>query len=136
MFGKKLALSVLFGSLAFGAFACASSGFVMPTREMPAGASFTGRWSTNFGEMRLTQQPDGTTHGTFDYKAGGVIDGTVSGGVLSFDWSQPGDFQVGRREVNGKGYLVISDDGTEVNGKWGYADHYTGGGEWTGSKIP
>ena len=102
---------------------------------MPAGASFTGLWYSNeFGEMKITVNSDNTFHGTFEYQHG-EIDGRVEGGVMIFDWVQPGDFQVARREVRGRGYLVISDDGMEMSGGWGYGDNYSGGGKWTGQKA-
>ena len=130
---KTLCVGLLAGALSVGAMACAPSCQV-PQREMPAGATFSGLWYTNFGHMKLTQRSDGETRGTFSYKTGGEMVGTVTGGVFVFEWVQPGDFQVGRREVRGKGYLVISDDGLEVNGEWGYGENYTGGGDWTGQK--
>ena len=126
---------VLSGILSAGAMSCASQHSDLPQKAMPANATFTGSWLTNFGVMKITQKDDGTVFGTFDYKTGGQVEGTVTGGVMQFQWIQPGDFQVGRREVSGHGYLVISDDGTEVEGEWGYADKYMGGGKWTGHRT-
>ncbi len=118
---------------------CASSGANIPVAAMPDGESFSGLWRTNFGDMKLTQKADGTVNGTFSYKTGGEITGKVEGGVMKFSWIQPGDFQVGRRDVSGHGYLVItineSEDETECKGEWGYADNYTGGGTWFGTKA-
>ncbi len=76
----------------------------------------------------------GTRVERLNIKTGGEVEGEVVGGVFKFRWVQPGDFQVGRREVSGNGYLVISDDGLEMEGEWGYKDNYTGGGKWTGTK--
>ena len=127
-------MGILAAGLSFGAMACSTTSNI-PTREMPANASFTGLWySDEFGEMKITVNPDNTVHGTFDYHDG-EIDGRVQGGVMIFDWIQPGDFQHARREVRGKGYLVISNDGMEMSGKWGYKDNYEGGGKWTGRKA-
>jgi hypothetical protein len=132
---KTLCVGFLAGVLGFGAMSCAS-GPDLPKKEMPAGATFSGRWISNeYGDMRMTQSADGSLHGTFDYKSGGTVDGVVTGGVCVFDWVQPGDFQVGRREVRGKGYFIMSDDGQEFEGEWGMSDNYTGGGKWTGRKI-
>lgn len=106
-----------------------------PTRSLPLGASFSGLWYSNFGDMKLTTTSDGKVRGSFDYKSGGVIDGQVEGGVMKFRWTQLGDFQVGRREVVGMAYLVISDDGLALEGEWGYGESYFGGGEWTAKKA-
>ncbi|MCL2325192.1 MAG: hypothetical protein FWC40_01620 [Proteobacteria bacterium] len=116
------------------AMSCASS-YSVPVRAMPAGATFDGLWYTNFGEMRIRQTADGRVSGTFAFRTGGEFEGEVVGGVMKFRWTQPGDFQVGRREVVGRGYLVISDDGLNMAGQWGYGDDYVGGGEWTGEKA-
>ena len=61
--------------------------------------------------------------------------GTLEGGVLLFDWVQLGDLNEGRRDVSGKGYLVISDDGSQLAGRWGYGESRTNGGEWTADKA-
>ena len=132
---KVLATLFLTVCMAWGVMGCASTTANIPVREMPAGATFSGLWYTNFGDLTLTQKPDGYTRGTFDYKTDGEVECLVEGGVFIFECVQPGDFQVGRREVRGKAYLVISDDGLSVEGKWGYGDQYTGGGDWTGNKA-
>lgn len=84
--------------------------------------------------MKLTQSGD-VVRGTFDYRKGGELEGKVVGGVLRFTWIQPGDFAVGRREVLGKGYLVMQPDGLNLKGEWGYGDAYRGGGEWVANKA-
>ena len=129
LFALSLSFSVMTG--------CSKPEAAVPTAEMPAGETFSGLWYTNFGEMKLTQKADGTVRGTFDYKTGGTIEGTVTGGVMKFHWEQPGDFQVGRRDVSGNGYLVLTvgEDATECKGEWGYSENYTGGGTWTGTKA-
>ena len=132
---RTWAMVLLGASLSWGAVSCASTQTVLPSREMPAGATFSGLWYSNFGDVKLTQKADGTTRGSFDYKVDGTIEGKVTGGVFVFEWIQPGDFQVGRRDVSGKGYFVISDDGLEFTGQWGYGENYTGGGEWKGTKA-
>ena len=134
---RTIGIALILGCLSVGTMACSttSSTASIPQREMPAGATFSGVWYTNFGDMTLTQKMEGYTRGTFDFKGEGQVEGQVQGGVFIFDWIQPGDFQIGRREVKGKGYLVISDDGLSMTGQWGYGDSYTGGGEWTGNKA-
>lgn len=130
---RTFATCLLMGILSLGSLSCASSSNI-PVREMPANATFSGQWYTTFGFMDISQRSDGYARGTFDYKSGGEVEGTVVGGVFQFRWVQPGDFSVGRREVSGHGYLVISDDGLNMSGRWGYNDAYEGGGEWTGKK--
>lgn len=107
---------------------------VIPQAPMPAGATFTGLWYSSFDDMRLTQSGEEVT-GSFEYKDGGKIWGRVEGGVLLFDWVQEGDLSVGRREVAGKGYFVISGDGQQLAGRWGYGDSRSDGGEWTAEKA-
>lgn len=132
---KNLALAIMLGCCAVGMSSCASSKSSIPTRAMPAGATFSGLWYSNFGDLTLTQNPDGYTRGKLDFKTGGAVEGRVEGGVFIFDWVQYGDFQVARREVSGKAYLVISDDGLSAEGRWGYGDNYDGGGVWTATKA-
>ncbi len=133
MHWKNLGILLLAGMMSFGAMSCATQEPI-PQREMPANATFTGQWLTNFGMMKIKQMEDGTAQGSYDYRTGGLVEGTVTGGVFMFRWVQPGDFQVGRREVSGHAYFVISDDGQEVEGEWGYDKEYRGAGKWTGKK--
>lgn len=123
-------------SLLLGAALITSCGTTVqvPSKPMPANASFTGLWYSNYDDMKLVQK-DGTVTGTFEYKTGGRLAGTLTGGVLLFDWVQDGDLSVGRREVTGKGYFVMGSDGVTFEGKWGYGDSLTDGGTWTGEKA-
>ena len=134
---RYFAVLLLACCMTIGFLGCNSAASIssIPTKTMPSGATFSGLWYTNFGDMKITVNPDGTARGTFDYKTGGEFEGEVRGGVLIFTWIQPGDFQVGRREVRGKAYLIISDDGLKMKGKWGYGENYSGGGEWHGDKA-
>jgi hypothetical protein len=90
-------------------------------------ASFTGKWNTNWGPMDITQKGSQVMgHYTGQYK--GIIEGTVSGNRLDFTWSQPdGQF--------GKGYFIISSDGSSINGAWGMKDSDSDGGPWTGTRV-
>jgi hypothetical protein len=91
-------------------------------------ASFTGKWTTNWGPMEITQKGSQVMgHYIGQYK--GIIEGTVSGNRLDFTWSQPdGQF--------GKGYFIISSDGSAINGAWGTKDSDSDGGPWTGTRVP
>jgi hypothetical protein len=89
--------------------------------------SFTGTWKTNWGPMEITQKGSQVMgHYTGQYK--GIIEGTVAGNRLDFTWSQPnGEF--------GKGYFIISDDGSSIRGSWGIKDSNSDGGPWTGTRV-
>jgi len=100
----------------------------IPSKPMPPGATYTGLWYSSYDDMRLVQKGDEVT-GTFEYKDGGRIAGHLEGGVLLFEWVQEGDLAKGRRDVVGKGYFIISDDGEAIAGRWGYGDSRTDGGE-------
>lgn len=107
----------------------------IPVKQMPAGASYEGRWYTNFGTMDVEKNPDGSFFGKYDYHEGGELSGKVEGGVMVFEWLQYGDLQHGTREMKGHGFFVISDDGLKLAGKWGYHASYSNGGDWTGDKA-
>ncbi len=130
---NHLAIALLATALMLATAACASAPLI-PQTPMPAGASFTGLWYSNYDDMQLVQQGDKVS-GTFEYKTGGQLSGTLQGGVLHFDWVQIGDLSVGRREVKGKGYFIMGKDGQHFEGKWGYEDSLSNGGSWTGDKA-
>ncbi len=127
----------LLGIVAAATFlAACSSAPSIPSKPMPRGVSYTGKWySPQYENMILKQQSDGTVKGKFSYKNGGTLFGKLEGNVLHFDWIQPGDFDVARREVRGKGYFSINDDGATFSGRWGYDDDNTGGGAWDGERV-
>lgn len=115
--------------------ACAASNTAkIPVKSMPPGATFDGLWYTDFGDMNLSSKGE-NIYGDFEHRTGGVIEGQVKGGVMRFKWKQLGDFNIGKREVEGHGYFVISNDGLSFTGQWGYADKYEGGGKWDGRKA-
>ncbi len=130
---KHLYHALLAATLVLVLASCSSTPLI-PQSPMPPGASYTGLWYSNYDDMQVVQQGDKVS-GTFEYKTGGQISGTLQGGVLIFDWVQTGDLSVGRREVKGKGYWVMGQDGMHFEGKWGYGDSFTDGGKWTGDKA-
>lgn len=85
--------------------------------------SWTGTWSSDWGDMTLTQNGSKVT-GTYTHD-GGTISGTVSGNTLTGTWKEPG--QVGKIS------WVMSSDGKSFNGKWGYNDD-TPGNTWIGTR--
>lgn len=105
-----------------------------PTNAVEASASqaqWTGRWSTNWGEMVLTQNGD-TVTGTYTHKQG-KINGTVKGNELIGTWSQYPSYA----EPNEKGEVVFTlyDKGSSFFGSWRYGTTGTMYGGWTGRKI-
>ena len=128
-------LSIFFLALSCFAYLGCAHQEAIPTQVMPAGASFDGRWYSDFGDVKLSQANDGKFYGTFDYQNGEIF-GELRDGVLVIDWIQPGDFAVGRREVKGKGYFLMNHDGNSFTGRWGYEDSYSNGGKWEGKRAP
>ncbi len=115
--------------------ACSNNQVKIESRPMPAGASFTGDWySPQYENMTLTQT-GATVRGTFTYKTGGELEGTLDGNVLYFKWSQPGDFKVARRDVSGEGYFVMDESGDSFTGRWGYEDDNHSGGVWDAERL-
>ncbi len=104
----------------------------LPSGEMPAAAntgtySWEGEWSTNWGDMVLTQTGSKVS-GTYTHDQG-KISGTVSGNTLTGTWSEspsyspPGDA--------GEVELVMSEDGKSFTGKWRYGSEGSWG-SWDG----
>lgn len=117
-----------------GLVACSNTQKI-PSKPMPAGVSYQGEWySPQYENMTLTQS-GGKVTGTFTYKGGGTLEGTLEGNVLHFEWIQPGDMARAQREVRGKGYFVIADDGQSFEGRWGYDGDNTGGGTWSAERL-
>ncbi len=103
-------------------------------RAMPPGATFNGKWySPQYENMELKQAGTKVT-GTFSYK-NGSLEGTLEGGILYFEWTQPGDMSKAVREVRGTGYFIMGADGESFEGRWGYGDDNADGGVWTADRI-
>ena len=115
------------------ASACSSSPNI-PDRMMPPGVSFTGLWDSNYGQMVL-RTSGLTVTGEFEHENGGLIKGELRGGVLVFSWVQSGNWDIGKREVKGHGFFLISDDGEYIEGRWGYDDNYENGGIWRADRA-
>lgn len=126
-----LALVVALGAVGSG---CASGPQLTP-KPLPAGVSFSGTWYSPQYDKMLLEQKGNKVIGTFSYKEGGHLEGELDGNILYFNWDQPGDFAVGRRTISGSGYLVMSDDGRSLAGRWGYDDDREGGGVWTADRF-
>jgi len=116
-----------------------------PDCAMPEGGTYSGRWTTNLGDLELTQ--DGTTVvGSWkdlpNHKTGHV-EGTARGCLLFFSWNQEDEAVPGMpRQTTGRGvfqYVIDPPLGTGLpvhrfEGTWGYDLDVQGGGVWHGRK--
>jgi len=57
-----------------------------PKKPKPTPLSWAGTWRSPEGTLRLSQTGDHVS-GTYDWNNGGVVDGTVSGNILSGTWT-------------------------------------------------
>jgi len=93
--------------------------------------SFTGKWSSNWGNMQLTVSGDKVT-GTYDHDSGKIA-GTLNKNVLVGRWSESPSYA----EPSDAGDLefMLSDDCKSWSGNWRYGS--TGGwsGDWTGTFV-
>ena len=101
-------------------------------RPFPGEPRLDGRWSSNWGLMRLTQTGK-NVEGTVEHRKG-VITGVVQGDLLLFEWSQPSNRAESVLAASGKGWLRISHDSQRLEGAWGYRDRYDGGGSWSADR--
>lgn len=102
-------------------------------------ANFAGNWQTEDRtrdgsvyryDIRLNQTGDRVT-GTYAYGAGGSIEGTVTGNLLTFTWTENNS----RRR--GTGQFTLAADGKSFSGSYAVteaAGGSTGGGQWTGTR--
>jgi hypothetical protein len=102
---------------------------------MPEGGSFTGIWnSPQYGEMHLVQTGSAVVGCYVQNERRGRIQGTASGNVLRFEWSERREMVVGRPTMTrGRGYFqyALDSNGDHVfTGQWGADDNETGGGQW------
>ena len=96
--------------------------------------SFEGNWESNYGPMVLRQIGQ-QVEGSVEHREG-RIQGRAEGDLLLFDWEQPRDRTAARMAVHGKGWLRISQDGSQLEGLWGYDDSREGGGTWRAKRVP
>lgn len=85
--------------------------------------SFTGRYSTNWGAVVLTQSGQDVT-GSYSGKFSGSISGTVKDRTLQFAWRGDGE--------SGRGIFELSGDGRTLTGTWGKAKAPRAGGTGPG----
>ncbi len=134
MYASLRPLMLLFAALALFATACASTPEI-PSKPLPPGINLSGKWYSPQYENMTLEHKGGKVIGSFSYKTGGVLEGELKDNILFFDWEQPGDFSIGRRHVGGRGYFIISDDGNNLEGRWGYEDEMESGGVWEAERL-
>jgi hypothetical protein len=94
-------------------------------KESKGAKNLTGFWKTDFADLCLLQTENKVT-GSYNYK-GGKLEGTITGNCLDYSWSQ----EDGKK---GKGYFVVTNNWQNINGKYGYNDNSTSGGNWSGKR--
>ena len=102
---------------------------------MPDGETFTGVWhSPQYGEMQLVQTGNSVVGEYVHYERRGRIQGTVTGDLMRFEWTERRELVAGRpNTTRGRGYFrfqVGDDNDRYIVGEWGHDDSETGGGPW------
>jgi len=105
------------------------------TPVQPGGCPWTGSWdTTSNGErfyMALTQNGS-LVRGT--YGTNRTMEGTASGDQLSGRWAGPPTFT--EPDNAGRFVFTISTDCNSFTGAWGFGSASSGGGTWSGTRLP
>jgi hypothetical protein len=100
------------------------------TPTVPPGGTWTGVWSTNWGNMELTQS-DSSVTGTYIHDQG-HIEGTVQGNKLIGTWSESPSYAP--PDDAGEFEFTMYPDGNSFLGRWRY-DSAGDWDEWSASRI-
>ena len=100
----RLALSALFLASALVSGCVKGPGYPDP-RPFPGEPRIDGRWSSNWGRMKL-QQSGRQVEGTVEYRDG-KLKGVIEGDLLLFEWQQPSNRAEGVLSAKGKGWMRI-----------------------------
>lgn len=104
------------------------------TGPMPEGGSFSGVWfSPQYGRLDMVQTGASVVGEYTKDERRGRIEGTASGNVMRFQWTESRELIQGRPTITrGRGYWQYVVDGNEVKliGEWGHENDETGGGPW------
>lgn len=103
----------------------------------PSGVDFQAVWySPQFEHMYLRQSGERIT-GIYTYESGGTLEGTVSGNLCKFTWTDPGSKDTATRTMQGRGYfqLVKEDGKLKLKGEWGYEKKRAGAGPWNAEYV-
>lgn len=139
---SSLAISlVLAFSLALGACGGAGGGRANVTPGvMPTGETFTGVYfSPQYGEMQVVQTGSQVVGEYVKDERRGQIQGTATGDLLRFEWTERRELVQGRPTVSrGRGYfrfVVGADQTRNLLGEWGHENNETGGGPWNAGRA-
>jgi len=111
-----------------------------PPPSVPMDAQLSlGLWKSNFGPVKLVQDPNGPAgelHGVWVYDRDGqevigYFSGQLEGNVLQLSWTEPST----PSDLTGEGYLVFDTAGRSFQGQW-WTYARDNGGEWTGLRLP
>jgi len=102
---------------------------------MAQGETFTGVFhSPQYGEMQMVQTGNQVVGEYTKDERRGQIQGTVTGDLLRFEWSERRELVQGRPNISrGRGYfrfVVGEDTHFYLVGEWGHDNNETGGGPW------
>lgn len=92
-------------------------------KPKPTPLSWSGTWRSPEGILRLSQTSDHVS-GTYDWNRGGVVDGTVSGNILSGTWTD-------NNHNSGVFRLSLTSDQKSFSGSWTWNGQ---SGPWTGQR--
>ena len=122
-------LLLALATLALSMAALQSCGASLPSpRPLPGNIKFAGEWDTNWGQMTLSQRGK-HVHGRYKGFRNGSITGDIEGNRLLFKWTQV------KPRLHGRGYLLMSQDGKRMEGRWGYLIDHFEGGRWWANRI-
>lgn len=94
--------------------------------NMAMAKNFEGKWESDFGILDLVQKAGNVTGG---YSCcNGTISGKIVNSQLDFTWSDP-------IYGNGWGRFILSDDGNQLKGIWGYAGQENTNGTWNAKRF-
>jgi hypothetical protein len=102
------------------------------TAPIPEGVTLDGEWESDWGHMVLKHE-GGRVSGTFSHGMG-TLDGTVVQDAVQFSWVQPGDEELERREISGKGWWRVVAGGDRLEGRYGLGNAWDDGGDWNGHR--
>ncbi|MFN8417093.1 MAG: OmpA family protein [Cytophagaceae bacterium] len=90
--------------------------------------SAVGVWNTNFDWVSIKSNSSGYIYGCYKWAQGEMFSGKVDRNVFTFEWYQIANGQ--------KGWcvLVLNEDGTQMNGIWGYGNNQNVFGFWEFTK--
>lgn len=101
------------------------------SQENPSSCSWTGNWSTRFGNMSL-QQIGNMVKGTYD-QDGGRIEGSISGNKLIGNWSEAPTFSPPGEA--GQVVFMLSEDCMNFSGQWRYGSEGNWSSDWSGARA-